>query len=105
MGATPKEKAMKKARLILADDHTLVLEGLKRILESEFDLAGVAENGRDVLRLAAELKPDIVLLDISMPLLNGIDTARQLLKTMPQVKVIFVTMRSEEHTSELQSPC
>ena len=86
---------MKKARLILADDHTLVLEGLKRILESEFDLAGVAENGRDVLRLAAELKPDIVLLDISMPLLNGIDTARQLLKTMPQVKVIFVTMHAD----------
>jgi DNA-binding NarL/FixJ family response regulator len=86
---------MKKTRLLIADDHTLVVEGLNRILESEFDLAGSAENGRDLLRLAEELKPDVVLLDISMPLLNGIDTARQLLKTSPHIKVIFVTMHAD----------
>src|ERR1700692_3067079 len=95
MGPTAKEKAMKKARLIIADDHTLVLEGLKRILESEFDLAGVAENGRDLLRLAEELKPDVILLDISMPLLNGIDACKQLIKISPQAKVIFVTMHAD----------
>jgi DNA-binding NarL/FixJ family response regulator len=86
---------MKKTRLLLADDHTLVLEGLKKILENDFELAGAAENGRDVLRLADELKPDVVLLDISMPLLNGIDTAKQLLKISPGIKVIFVTMHAD----------
>src|SRR5438093_1064290 len=86
---------MKKTRLLIADDHTLVLEGLKRILEPEFDLVGLAENGRDLLRLAEESKPDVVLVDISMPLLNGIDAAKQLLKLTPQPKVIFVTMHAD----------
>jgi DNA-binding NarL/FixJ family response regulator len=86
---------MKKPRLLLADDHTLVLEGLKKILESDFELVGAAENGRDLLRLAEELKPDVVLLDISMPLLNGIDACKQLLKASPQAKVIFVTMHAD----------
>src|SRR5262245_15091294 len=86
---------MKKPRLLLADDHTLVLEGLKKILEPEFDLVGLAENGRELLRLAGELKPDVVLVDISMPLLNGIDAAKQLAKIAPQAKVIFVTMHSD----------
>jgi len=72
-----------------------VLEGLRRILESEFELAGTAENGRDLLRLAAETNPDVVLLDISMPMLNGIDAARQLVKTQPQVKILFVTMHAD----------
>jgi DNA-binding NarL/FixJ family response regulator len=79
----------------MADDHTLVLEGLKRILEADFDLVGMAENGRDLVRLAEELKPDVVLVDISMPLLNGIDAARQLLKHTSQAKVIFVTMHAD----------
>ena len=86
---------MKKTRLLIADDHTLVLEGLKRILESDFDLVGMAENGRELLRLAEEFKPDVVLVDISMPLLNGIDAAKQLLKLTPQPKVIFVTMHAD----------
>ena len=71
---------MKKYRLLIADDHTLVLEGLKRILEADFELVGMVENGRDLLRLAEELKPDVVLVDISMPLLNGIDATKQLLE-------------------------
>jgi DNA-binding NarL/FixJ family response regulator len=86
---------MKKFRLLMADDHTLVLEGLKRILEADFDLVGTAENGRELVRLAEELKPDVVLVDISMPLLNGIDATRQLLKHTPQAKVIFVTMHAD----------
>ena len=80
---------MKKTRLLIADDHTLVVEGLNRILESEFDLAGSAENGRDLLRLAEELKPDVVLLDISMPLLNGFDAARQLAQRGVKAKLLF----------------
>ena len=86
---------MKKFRLLMADDHTLVLEGLKRILEADFDLVGMAENGRELVRLADELKPDVVLVDISMPLLNGIDATRQLLRHSPQAKVIFVTMHAD----------
>ena len=86
---------MKKPRLLLADDHTLVLEGLKKILENDFEPVGSAENGREVLRLAEELKPDVVLLDISMPQLNGIDACKQLIKSTPQAKVIFVTMHAD----------
>jgi len=91
----------KKTRLLIADDHTLVLEGLKRILDADFDLVGTAENGRDLLRKAEELKPDVVLVDISMPMLNGIDATKQLLKTSPQAKVIFVTMHADsDYVSE-----
>jgi DNA-binding NarL/FixJ family response regulator len=86
---------MKKARLLIADDHTLVLEGLKKILESEVELVGTAENGRDLVRMNEQYKPDVVLVDISMPQLNGIDAARQLLKTTPNTKVIFVTMHAD----------
>ena len=86
---------MKKPRLLLADDHTLVLEGLKKILEADFEPVGAVDNGRDLLRLAEELKPDVILLDISMPLLNGIDACKQLIKISPQAKVIFVTMHSD----------
>jgi DNA-binding NarL/FixJ family response regulator len=86
---------MKKTRLLIADDHTLVLEGFKKILESEVDLVGTAENGRDLVRMNEQLKPDVILVDISMPQLNGIDATRQLLKTTPNTKVIFVTMHAD----------
>ena len=67
---------IRKTRLLIADDHTLVLEGLKRILEADFDLVGMAENGRDVLRKAEELKPDVVLMDINIEGdIDGIQTA------------------------------
>src|SRR4026209_1732483 len=101
MGSARQEGRMKKIRILIADDHTLVLEGLKRILESEFELAGTVENGRDLLRVADELKPDVALVDISMPLLNGIDATRQLLKNSPQSKVIFLTMHADsDYVSE-----
>jgi len=86
---------MKKTRLLMADDHTLVLEGLQRILENEVELVGSADNGRDLVRMNEQLKPDVVLVDISMPQLNGIDATRQLLKTTPNTKVIFVTMHAD----------
>jgi len=86
---------MKKYRLLMADDHMLVLEGLKRILEADFELVGMTENGRELLRMAVELKPDVILVDISMPMLNGIDATRQLLKHTPNAKVIFVTMHAD----------
>jgi DNA-binding NarL/FixJ family response regulator len=86
---------MKRPKVLLADDHSLVLEGFRRILEDECDIVGTAEDGRALLDAAARLKPHVVLLDISMPLLNGIDATRQLKKTLPEVKIIFVTMHAD----------
>ncbi len=83
-----------KPRLLLADDHTLLLEGIRLLLEPEFDLVGSVEDGHALLAAAKNLKPDVILLDISMPLLNGIDAARQLRKLLPSARLIFVTMHS-----------
>ena len=85
---------MGRPRLLLADDHTLLLAGIRRLLEPEFDLVGSVEDGQALLAAAKTLKPDIILLDISMPVLNGIDAAHRLRKLLPSAKVIFVTMHS-----------
>jgi DNA-binding NarL/FixJ family response regulator len=86
---------VKRPRVLIADDHALVVEGLRRILEPECEVAGAVEDGRTLLAAAEELKPDIILLDISMPLLNGIDAAHRLRDTVPGAKVIFVTMHAD----------
>ena len=84
-----------RPRILIADDHTLMLEGYRLMLEPEFELVGSVEDGHALLNVAQRLKPDIILLDISMPLLNGIDAARQLLKLLPSAKLIFVTMHGD----------
>jgi DNA-binding NarL/FixJ family response regulator len=86
---------MRRTRLLMADDHTLVLEGISRLLENEFELVGTVEDGRALLRAAEQLRPDVILLDISMPLLNGIEACRQLVRSMPKVRVIFLTMHAD----------
>ncbi|MFO0698335.1 MAG: response regulator transcription factor [Nitrospira sp.] len=86
---------MTKPRVLLADDHSLVLEGFKRILEDHCEVVGMVGDGRMLLNAAAQLKPAFVLLDISMPLLNGIDATRQLKSILPDVKVIIVTMHAD----------
>ena len=86
---------MKRPRVLLADDHTLVVDGLRKILEPECEVVGAVEDGRSLLAAAEKLKPDIILLDISMPLLNGVDAARRLRDTVPSAKVIFVTMHAD----------
>jgi DNA-binding NarL/FixJ family response regulator len=83
-----------KPRLLLADDHTLLLEGIRLMLEPEFDLVGSVEDGQALLAAAKTLKPDVILLDISMPRLNGIDAARKLRKLLPSAGLIFVTMHA-----------
>jgi DNA-binding NarL/FixJ family response regulator len=83
-----------KPRLLLADDHTLLLEGIRLMLEPEFDLVGSVEDGQALLAAAKALKPDIILLDISMPRLNGIDAAHRLRKILPSAKLIFLTMHA-----------
>ena len=86
---------MARSRIILADDHTLVLEGLHRILEDQYDIVGMAEDGRTLLTVAQRHNPDVVVMDISMPQLNGLDAARQLHKLLPTCKIIFLTMHAD----------
>ena len=84
-------------RIILADDHLIVRQGLKSILEKElYTVVGEAGDGREAVRLAQELSPDIAVLDLSMPLLNGLDAAREIVKVSPQTKVILLTMHTED---------
>jgi len=79
--------------ILIADDHTLMLEGLTRLLSSEFEVVGTATNGRIVLDEAQRLKPDVVVLDVGMPELNGIEAARRLTKLLPSAKIVFVTQQ------------
>ncbi|MEO8048265.1 MAG: response regulator transcription factor [Nitrospirota bacterium] len=85
---------MPKPRILIADDHALVIEGFRRILEEHYELVGMAGDGYELLAAAKTVQPDIVILDISMPLLNGIDTARQLKMISPTAKIIIVTMHA-----------
>lgn len=80
-------------RILLADDHSLMLEGLKRLLADEFEVIGTATDGRMLLAEAERLRPDVVLLDVGMPEMNGIEAARRLAKTNPEIKVVFISQQ------------
>lgn len=82
------------ARVLIADDHRLVAETCKTTLEPEFEVVGVVTDGRALVQAASSLKPDIVLLDIAMPHLNGLDAGEQIKSKMPKVKLVFLTMNS-----------
>jgi DNA-binding NarL/FixJ family response regulator len=86
---------MKRPRLLLADDHPIVIAGLRDVLGSQFEIVGTAGDGRTLVESASVLKPDVILLDISMPLLNGLTAARQIKTQLPKVKLIFLTMHVE----------
>ncbi len=86
---------MKRPRVLLADDHRLLREAFARLLEPNCDVVGAVADGRALLALAKELRPDIVVLDIAMPLLNGLDAARQLKRLLPTVKIIFLTVSED----------
>ncbi len=81
-----------RTRVLIADDHTLVAEACKNLLEPEFNVVGMVSDGRDLLKLEAELKPDVVILDISMPGLNGLDAGELIKQRNRSVKLIYVTM-------------
>lgn len=82
-------------RIVLADDHTIVAEGLSRLLQLDFDLVAQVENGQKAVQAARQFRPDVVLLDISMPVLNGIEAARLILEDDPDIKLVFITMHAD----------
>jgi DNA-binding NarL/FixJ family response regulator len=86
---------MKRTRILLADDHKMFLHSLKLLLEREFEIVGMVEDGRSLVTAAEKLAPDVILVDVSMPLLNGIEAARQIKRVDSHVKVIFLTMHAE----------
>jgi DNA-binding NarL/FixJ family response regulator len=86
---------MPKPRLLIADDHPLILEGLRRILERDFDLVGIVSDGRDLIAAADRLKPDAALVDISMPGLNGVEAMRRIRAAHPRIKLVVVSQHSD----------
>ncbi len=92
---TPKAST-KPLRILLADDHAIVIEGLRRILDRpDFEVIEVAENGHSLVEKAVALEPDVIIADIGMPLLNGIDAAREIRSRVDKAKIIFLTMHPE----------
>jgi len=87
---------MKSITILLADDHAVVIEGLRRILDSpRFQIVGAVTDGRAVVQAAAQLSPDIIIADIAMPVLNGMEAIRQIRAQNPAAKIIFLTMHTE----------
>ena len=86
---------MSKITVLLADDHRIVLEGLRGLLEDKFDIVGAVEDGRELLEQTQKLHPDVIVVDIGMPLLNGIDAVTQIKKAGLGTKVVFLTMHQD----------
>ena len=86
---------MKLPRILLADDHTMLLEAFRRLLEGRCEVVGAVSDGRALLRDAPALKPDVLVVDIGMPLLNGLEAGRRLKEMLPSVKLIFLTMNED----------
>jgi DNA-binding NarL/FixJ family response regulator len=84
-----------RPRILIADDHNLVAELCKKLLETEFDVVGVVSDGRAMVRAARELKPDVIVIDVAMPVLNGLDAGKQAKEVLPAVKLIFLTMNPD----------
>jgi len=89
---------MRKIRVLLADDHTILRDGIRALLEDQQDIEviGEAEDGQSAVKMAAQLDPDIVIMDIAMPLLNGLEATRHIRRDSPQVKVLILTMHENE---------
>ena len=84
-----------RSRILIADDHNLVAELCRNLLETEFDVVGTVSDGRALVRAALELKPDVIVLDIAMPILNGLDAGRQVKTMLPGVKLVYLTMNPD----------
>jgi DNA-binding NarL/FixJ family response regulator len=86
---------MRRLRVLLADDHRLLREAFAELLRPDCDVVGAVADGRALLAAAAELRPDVVVLDVSMPVLNGLEAARQLRRLVPEVRVVFLTVHED----------
>jgi DNA-binding NarL/FixJ family response regulator len=84
-----------RPRILIADDHTLVAELCQKLFETEFDVVGVVSDGQSLLRAAAQLKPDVIVVDVAMPILNGLDAGQQAKEMLPAVKLVYLTMNSD----------
>jgi DNA-binding NarL/FixJ family response regulator len=84
-----------RPRVLLADDHTILLDSFKRLLEPLCEVVGCVKDGRELLEAAPRLKPEVIVLDVSMPRLNGLDAARQLRRTNPETRLIFLTVNED----------
>ena len=91
----PGNRTSSRPRVLLADDHQMLLDALKRVVEPRCEVVGMVSDGRALLTAAVKLQPDIVVLDIAMPQLNGLDAARHLKPAMPKLKLIFMTMNED----------
>jgi DNA-binding NarL/FixJ family response regulator len=86
---------MTRPRVLIADDHKIVIDGLKRVLESDFDIVGTVQDGRELIAAAEELRPTVIVADVSMPMLNGIEAVRQIKEAHEEIKVVFLTMHPD----------
>ncbi len=84
-----------RSRVLIADDHILVAELCKRLLDPEFDVVGVVADGRAMVQAASQLRPDVIVVDVAMPVLNGLDAGRQAREILPRVKIVYLTMNPD----------
>jgi DNA-binding NarL/FixJ family response regulator len=82
-------------RILIADDHTLVAEACKKLLDSEYEVVATVSDGRALVRAAVELKPHLIIVDVAMPLLNGLDAGQQVKEFLPSVKLVYLTMNHD----------
>ncbi|HKC94400.1 MAG TPA: response regulator transcription factor [Nitrospira sp.] len=83
---------MNRPRILLADDHTLLLDGLRNLLERHYDLVGTVQDGQAVVSAAQRLRPDLILMDVAMPVLNGLQAGQRLREQQPKIKLLYVSM-------------
>jgi len=95
MSMQDAEQPRNRVRVLLADDHNILAEGLRSLLAREYDVIGIVQDGRELLAEAPKLNPQVIVLDIGMPLLNGLDAAEQLRSILPDVKLVFLTMKDD----------
>ena len=91
---------MRKPRIFLADDHAMVVDAFRRLLEHEFNIVGTASDGLELLNFAPNLHPDLVVVDLGLPLLSGIDAGRELKKLLPQTKILVVTVNEDPDVAD-----
>jgi DNA-binding NarL/FixJ family response regulator len=84
-----------RPRVLLADDHFVLVEGVRVLIEKHYDVVGVVTDGRALIAEASRLKPDLIVLDVAMPLLNGLDAGKKILETLPKIKLVFLTMQTD----------